>query len=107
MGFIHLLSELWRILNPTPIPGAVYAVMGWDDVLIYVAVMVVSAYISSSMAPTPKGPDPATFKDFEFPQAEEGTPQAVIFGDCWTGDWTVLAVGNYRTTPIRSSGGKK
>lgn len=104
---LETLITIWHALNPEPVPGVVLAVMGWDDVLIYVAVMVVSSYLATAMAPTPKGPDPATFDGFDFPQADDGTPQAVIFGDCWTGDWTVLALGNYRTTPIRSGGGKK
>lgn len=50
---------------------------------------------------------PATaLEDFDFPQAEEGTPQAVFFGDCWTEGWMVLWYGNYRTKKIKS-GGKK
>lgn len=49
----------------------------------------------------------ATEKDFDFPQSDEGTPQAVIFGECWSGDWTVLAVGNYRNEAITTSTGKK
>jgi hypothetical protein len=42
-------------------------------------------------------------KDIDFPQAEEGTPQAVIFGDCWSGDWTILSIGRYRTEAIEKS----
>lgn len=74
---------------------------------IYIVVLIVSVYISVSMAPKPQDARPQAFEDFDFPQVDEGTPQAVIFGDCWSGDWTVLAVGNYRTTAIRSKGGKK
>jgi len=75
---------------------------------IALASMVLSAVISASMMPKHQPPKPAAFEDFDFPQVDEGTPQAVIFGDCWSGDWTVLAVGNYRTTPIKKdSGGKK
>lgn len=50
---------------------------------------------------------PAGFDEFDFPQADEGTPQCVFFGECWSPDWTVLGVGNYRTTPIMSDGGGK
>lgn len=67
--------------------------------LIYIAV---SVYITYALQPKVQAPPPAAFEDFDFPQAEEGTPQAVIFGDCWSEDWMVLAVGNYRTTEIRS-----
>lgn len=48
---------------------------------------------------------PTPFKDFKFPVPDEGTPQAVIFGDCWTNDWQVLWVGNYRTDTIHAQGG--
>ena len=50
---------------------------------------------------------PAGFDEFDFPQADEGTPQCVFFGECWSPDWTVLAVGKYRTTPIIGDGGGK
>jgi hypothetical protein len=43
------------------------------------------------------------FNDIDFPQADEGTPQCVVFGECWTGDWMVLGYGNYRTQEIRKS----
>lgn len=69
--------------------------------------MVASYLISYAMMPKPQDASPTAFKDIDFPQADEGTPQAVIFGDCWSGDWMVLAVGNYRVEDIHASGGKK
>lgn len=78
--------------------------MGWDTALY---LMIASFVISAAFAPKVQAPAPAALGEFEFPQADEGTAQAVIFGDCWSSDWTVLAVGNYRSTAIRSSGGKK
>lgn len=72
-------------------------------------IMLVASYvISYALMPKVKPPDPTAFEDIDFPQAEEGTPQAVVFGDCWSADWTVLAVGNYRTSPIHADdeGGK-
>ncbi len=69
--------------------------------------VVFSALISASMAPSAQPRKPEAFDDIEFPQADEGTPQCVIFGDCWSGDWTVIALGNYRTEEIRVDGGKK
>ena len=66
-----------------------------------------SVAISIAMMPKPQVPQPEKFEDIDFPQADEGTPQAVIFGDVWSGNWTVLAVGNYRTNEIKSGGGKK
>lgn len=69
--------------------------------------LVASMLISAALAPKQVPPKPAAFEDIDFPQAEDGTPQCVIFGDAWCSDWTVLAVGDYRTTPIKSTGGKK
>lgn len=68
---------------------------------------VISIIISYAMMPKVQPPRPAAFEDFNFPQADEGTPQCVIFGDCWSEDWMVIAVGNYRTSEIRRSGGAK
>lgn len=67
---------------------------------VQLAIFVVSLIISYATRPKPETPRPAAFEDFQFPQAEEGTPQAVFFGDVWTEDWMVVGVGNYRTTPI-------
>lgn len=72
-----------------------------------VAMLVISFIITAAMMPKPQVPKPEAFDDIDFPQTSEGTPQAVIFGDCWSGDWVVLNVGNYRTTPIRKSSGGK
>lgn len=71
--------------------------MGWEQI----AILVVSYLISGALAPKPATPKAAALEEFDFPQASEGTAQAVVFGDVWTEDWTVLGVGNYRTTPIR------
>jgi hypothetical protein len=75
------------------------------------ALIMLIASVFLSIIFTPKSQSftkqPEALSDFEFPQADEGTPQAVFFGECWSSDWTVLAVGSYRTTPIVKSGGKK
>lgn len=73
---------------------------------IQIALLVVSLAVSVAAASKTIQPKPAAFEDIQFPQFEEGTPQCVIFGDCWTGDWMVLGVGNYRTEEIKV-GGKK
>jgi len=75
----------------------------WSALVMLVASMLISA----ALAPKQQPPKPAAFEDIDFPHAEDGTPQCVGFGDFWIPDWCVLAVGNYRTTPIKSSGGKK
>ena len=66
-----------------------------------IAMIVASMIISRAMMPKPQARRPETFDEIDFPQADEGTPQCVIFGDCWSGDWMVLAVGDYRTEEVR------
>lgn len=68
-----------------------------------------SLLISALFTPKTKqqGNPPASQEDFDFPQFEEGTPQAVIFGECWTSSWMVLGTTNFRVAPITRSGGKK
>ena len=60
-----------------------------------------ASYVSTALAPKPKSPKPAAIDEFEFPQIDEGTPQTVIFGDCWSEGWFVLGIGNFRTPPIK------
>lgn len=76
--------------------------IGWA-----IFMLVASYLISASMMPKQQGTPPTAFEDIDFPQADEGTPQCVVFGDCWVPDWTVLAVGNYRVEAIKSGGGGK
>jgi len=78
--------------------------MGWDTVIY---LMIASIVISVALAPKIQAPTPEAFEDIDFPTADEGTPQAVFFGDCWSDDWCVLTVGNYRTAPIPPGSGKK
>lgn len=68
---------------------------------VQLAIFVVSLVISHATRSKAAAQRPAAFEDFEFPQADEGTPQAFVFGDVWIEDWTVVGVGNYRTEPIR------
>lgn len=65
-----------------------------------IAMMIVSTIVTAALMPKPKSAEPADIGSFEFPQAEEGTAQAVTFGDCWSNDWAVIGMGNYRTEPI-------
>lgn len=80
--------------------------MGWDTFFYF---MIASMVISYAITPKAKNNDAtaAKFEDFDFPQTDEGTPQCVVFGDCWVSDWTVIGLGNFRTEPIKSGGGKK
>ena len=75
-----------------------------------VAQLVVALVVSYALMPSAQGQSkgPENFDQIDFPQAEEGTPQMVVFGDCWCSDWTILAIGNYRTKAIeRDAGGGK
>lgn len=69
-------------------------------------VFMVAQYAIQALTTKTQSVKPAALTDFDFPQASEGTPQPVIFGDCWLDDWFVLWYGNYRTTKIKA-GGKK
>lgn len=73
------------------------------DFFTYVAVMVASFILSKALAPKVKNntPNAVTEGDWNMPVPDEGTPQCVFFGDCWTSDWFVLAYGNYRYSAIK------
>lgn len=73
--------------------------------LIAFLMLVVSYIIQSFLIKRPKT-KPAALEDWDFPTSDEGTPQPVFFGDCWTDGPTVMWYGNYRTKKIKS-GGKK
>lgn len=68
--------------------------------------MVASVAIQAILV-RPQQVKPSALEDFDFPQVEEGTPQAVYFGLCWTDGWMVLWYGNFRTSKIKAKGGKK
>lgn len=72
-----------------------------------IALLIVSYAITALTAKKPSVTDarPANLKDFTFPQHNEGTPQAVVFGEVWTPDWMVLYYGGLLTDPIRQGGG--
>lgn len=71
------------------------------------AMLVVSIIINAALQPKPTEPKAATFEDFDMPQVDEGTSQIVYFGECWTGDWQVLAYGNFRTKKVTAKQAKK
>lgn len=68
--------------------------------------LVISSVISIALAPKPQTPEASALADFDFPQVDEGTPQMVTFGDCWTDGWIVLWYGNLRTKKVKSKGKK-
>lgn len=72
-----------------------------------IGMLVVSAILGAMAMPQTKTPKPASIKEFDFPQFEEGTSQIVVFGDVWLPDWMVLWYGHLRSKNIRSKGTKK
>ena len=77
-----------------------------DPVTINLIIMVASMAISYLNRPKVQKPKPAALSDFDMPVPDEGTPQCVFFGDCWTSDWQVLSYGNFRTSKIKTKSGK-
>lgn len=69
-------------------------------------IFTIASYALQSLTMKQQQSKPAALDEFDFPQWEEGTPQAVIFGDNWLKGPMVLWYGNLRTIKIRS-GGKK
>lgn len=67
--------------------------------------MVASYVISSFLTKQPKI-KPKSADEIDFPQEEEGTPQAVLFGDGWTKGYQCLWHGNLRTIKIKQKGKK-
>ena len=69
--------------------------------------LIVSLVVSYALRPKPPVPKPAALKDFDVPVAEQGRPIPVVFGTLTLTGPNVLWYGDLRTTPIKSSGGKK
>lgn len=74
---------------------------------IYVAIVVISTYVSLALAPKPPVPKPAELTDFDAPTAEEGRPIPVVFGTVKVTGSNVLWYGSLYNSPIRQKGGKK
>ncbi len=69
-------------------------------------IMLVASYVIQSFLIKRPKTKPTALEDIEFAQAEEGTPEMVIFGDVWTEGPQVLWYGNFRTIKIKSKGKK-
>jgi hypothetical protein len=82
--------------------------MGWEFLVFALVMMVASYAITSLTAVRPQGTKPEVVKSLDFPQFEEGTPQAVVFGDCWTADWMILSTSDFQVEAITTTAkGKK
>ncbi len=87
--------------------GEVKVVYAFFNFLWAITALIASYAIQALLTPKTDPQKPAALEDFDFPQFEEGTPQAVVFGDIWTEDQFILWYGNLRTSAIKSGGGKK
>ena len=77
----------------------------WTWALIAMVVASTITTVATSAMSGGKPAKPASLEDFKVPQADEGTPQPVVFGDVWTDGWMVLWYGDLKSEPIK--GGSK
>jgi len=78
-----------------------------DPITAYIAILIISAFISAAMIPKPEVPKPAELADFDAPTAEEGRPVPVVFGTVRITGANVLWFGQLYNEAIQKSGGKK
>lgn len=74
---------------------------------VQIAVWVVMTYLSYVLAPKPQDAVAGNLDDGNVPIAEEGVEIPVVFGTRDISGANVVWYGDVRTTPIKSSGGKK
>ena len=77
------------------------------QILIYIAILLVSAYVQQALTPKIKPPKPASLKDVDATTAEEGRPIPVVFGEVWLRSPNLLWYGDLSSTAIKKKGGKK
>ena len=75
--------------------------------LIIGVLLLVAGYLLQSFLVPKQHVKPAALEEWDFPQADEGTPQVVVFGDAWLKGPMILWYGDYRTIKIKAGGGKK
>jgi len=69
-------------------------------------ILVVSALVSTALAPKQVTPKPADLSDVDAPTAEEGRPIPVVFGTVLVSGPNVLWYGDLRTSAIKTKSGK-
>ena len=77
--------------------------MGWEELIFYVIV----AIISYATAPKAKSQPPAAMSADQAPIAEEGKEIPVLFGTRDIAGPNVVWYGDVRTVGVQSDGGKK
>ena len=73
---------------------------------IYIAIMLVSAYVNYSAMSKTQGQKPPAISEYSVPTADEGIDIQYLNGECWLEDPNILFYGNLRTSPIKAEGGK-
>lgn len=74
---------------------------------VQLAILVITSYLSAALAPKPPPPKPNTLDDFDVPNAEQGTPIGVVFGNVIIKSPTLVWYGDLSTEKIKKKGGKK
>jgi len=78
----------------------------WEQIVVALVMMVVSAAIQVAMAPETSTPDREA-GSMDVPTAEEGGTIKVVFGTVIIKDPNVIWYGDPKITEIKSSGGGK
>jgi hypothetical protein len=107
LGLIAFAGGLdWVLPDPPAVlPAPQEAVIGLVGYIIWFVVTMVVSYFATKMAMKDRQKqDPLSEGDVDIPQVNEGTPQAVLHGDCWTAGWTVLGWGHVTNRGIKSHG---
>lgn len=96
-------DTIWSIINIRE-PLLVHKmVMGWDDLIIYLVIFVISAALAYATAPKPpkqKAPPGIDPGDISGPIAEVGREIPVVFGTRKVGNPNVVWYGDKKTVPI-------
>lgn len=64
-------------------------------------VLMVASYAIQSLLIKRPNAKPKAESEIDFPQEEEGTPQAWLFGDGWEKGFQTVWHGNFRTIKIK------
>lgn len=76
----------------------------WVQIVVYLAILLVSAIVYAALAPPPPEPE---VQDVQVPVADEGKAIIRVYGEAWIDDPMVLAFKTMGYDPIKAKGGKK
>jgi hypothetical protein len=88
-------------IAPDDSPVAVQAAL---NLIIQIALIILSSLISAALAPKPKPPEAIKA---QVPVVEDGKGMERLYGSCWIDDSIVLGFKQMGTKKIRAKGGKK